>query len=814
MSGGMYAEVCVGVNSAAVDRPFVYAAPERLRAGVVPGARVIVPFNGRNVEGYVLSVSCSAGVDESRVKEIISAPDENPMFRPLQIELARWLSSEYDTPLAACFKLIMPAGAGFSGGFAAEAAPGASGAELKGIPGRLFGFISENGGATEREIAESFGSPGKTALKRLSDLGLVVIKPDLSVKDRRRRVRSARLNESAPGFGAETEAVLAKGGKRAAVINALLELGEAEVGEIKALAACSEAPVKALAAQGLIIIETVIKERDVMENAEEISPPGITLTPEQAAATARITAEMDKPRKRPFLIHGVTGSGKTEIYLTLIEETIKRGRQAIMLVPEIALTPQACAAFSRRFGGGVTLTHSRMSLSERYDQWRKAYEGRVSVIIGPRSAVFAPFENLGIIVIDEEHEHTYQSETSPKYHVRDLALKLAELTGCIVVSGSATPALTSYFAAKAGKAELIVLKKRVNLTPPEVTVTDMRDELAGGNRSAFGADLRRAVGETLAAGRQALLFLNRRGHSTFVSCRACGYACSCPNCSVNFTYHSYNEKMVCHYCGAQSAPPRVCPACGSGSVRYFGLGTQKLEDEVKALFPGARVLRMDTDTTSRKNAHGRIIGQFAAGGADILVGTQMIAKGLDFPNVTLVGVMAADSALNTGDFRAAETAFQLITQVCGRAGRAGSAGRAIIQTYNPEHYAVCYAARQDYEGFYEKEINVRRLRGYPPYTNIYMILASCDDEKQLVSALHRLFAVMARYNGSGAFEPLGPSPCFVSRLRGAYRWKILIKGENAEKLRAFARYCVNKLNAAEGAPSINWNLTLNPMIIQ
>jgi primosomal protein N' (replication factor Y) len=455
--------------------------------------------------------------------------------------------------------------------------------------------------------------------------------------------------------------------------------------------------------------------------------------------------------------------------------------------------------------------HSGLSAGEKFDEWRRLLTGDALVAIGARSAVFAPLKNVGVIIIDEEHEGTYQSETAPKYHVRDVASKLAELTGCSVILGSATPDVSTYHAAVNGPIALYTLKERVNRNAmPAITVVDMRAELARGNRSPFSKVLREELAAALNAGNQAILFLNRRGHSTFVSCRVCGYVCACGQCSVNYTYHSYNNKMVCHYCGEGRRPPQLCPDCGSPHIRYFGVGTQRLEEEARAMFPAARMLRMDMDTTSRKNAHANIINQFASGGADVLIGTQMVAKGLNFPNVALVGVVAADTALNTGDYRSAETAFQLITQVAGRAGRASVAGRVVVQAYCPEHYSVEHARLGDYNGFYEQEISLRRQLKYPPFGNLFVVLASCGDERRLIKTLHTLMDIMKRYNKGGRFTPLGPAPAALSKLRGVYRWKVLVKCEDEASITAYTLYCLDKLKANADTNGITWNITLNP----
>jgi len=438
-------------------------------------------------------------------------------------------------------------------------------------------------------------------------------------------------------------------------------------------------------------------------------------------------------------------------------------------------------------------------------------------MIGPRSAVFAPFENLGIIIIDEEHEHTYRSESSPKFDARSVAIKRGELSGALVVMGSATPSLETYFRANEEKA-LTVLKmtQRVNGMFPVVHLVDMRRELASGNTSIFGRAFQDAAAETLAQGRQVILFLNRRGHSSFVSCRRCGNVMGCDHCRVNFTYHAaeLHKQLICHYCGKSAAVPQICPACQSPFIRYFGLGTQKVEEEAARLFPDAIALRMDMDTTKRKHGHAKILSAFRKGEAQILIGTQMIAKGLDFPNVTLVGIVAADLSLFSGDFRAAEHTFQLLTQVSGRAGRAEQSGRVYIQTYNPEHYSIVLAQHADYAAFYTHEISLRRTMQYPPFSHVFMVLFTGEDERVLIMALQKLLAVMRYCNKKGMFEMLGPAPAFVSKIKKQFRWKLLVKCTQEEILKQFVLYCLGKLKENDPLTGIRINLTLDPLAME
>ena len=556
----------------------------------------------------------------------------------------------------------------------------------------------------------------------------------------------------------------------------------------------------------------------------EPSPaPDITLTPEQTLAVDKI-AHSSFPGKT-FLLHGVTGSGKTEVYLHVIQKVLAEGRQAIVLVPEIALTPQMVHLFTARFGSQVAVTHSRLTAGERFQIWKLALDGEIDLVIGPRSAVFAPFANLGLIVVDEEHEHTYHSETTPKYDAREVAIKRAELANATVVLGSATPSLESYFrtqdeyaAVKTGeKYELLELPERVNKTNPDVTVLDMRKEIAGGNTSMFALEFQAALQETIKAGRQAILFLNRRGHSSFVSCRWCGFVLACAQCRVNHTYHADKNRMICHYCGTGTSLPTDCPACASKHIKLYGTGTQKIEEEVKTLFPGVGVLRMDMDTTRGKFGHAKVLEAFRSGEAQILIGTQMVAKGLDFPQVTMVGVVAADMSLHTGDFRAGEYTFQLLTQVSGRAGRAMHSGKVFLQTYSPEHYAITFAQQADYKNFYTHEMAIRRAMVYPPFSHVFSIMFSGGSEKDIIIALQKLVAIMDYCNtrdGRNRFHIIGISPAFVSKIKNQFRWKLLVKCAEEEPLKLFVLYCMKKLRQNDPLTGITVHLTLDPIMME
>lgn len=481
--------------------------------------------------------------------------------------------------------------------------------------------------------------------------------------------------------------------------------------------------------------------------------------------------------KNKFLIHGITGSGKTEIYMNLVKQMMEAGKDSIILIPEIALTPQMVERFKGRFGRDVAIFHSRLSPGERFDEWMRVKMGNVKVAIGARSAIFLPFSNLGLIVIDEEHETSYKSDSDPKYNAKEIASLKSQLEGCKVVLGSATPSIETYFAAEQGEYEIITLDKRADgASLPSIEVVDMREELKAGNKTMFSRSLHEEMCGVLNRDEQAIMFLNRRGFSTFVSCRECGYVFKCENCDISLTYHRDNN-LSCHYCGAHQRAINTCPKCKSKYVKYFGVGTEQLEHSVKKTFPGSRPLRMDFDTTRGKDAYENIYNAFATKRYNVLIGTQMIAKGLDFKDVTLVGIIAADLSLNLPDYRAAEKTFQLITQVAGRAGRGKKAGKVILQTYSPENYSIVCAAKNDYKSFYNEEISIRNLRNYPPFTKILAINLSSEDEKKLIKNIQTLSdKIRIKIKENDKIEMLGPCPCGVSKIKNSYRWQIIIKG--------------------------------------
>ncbi len=534
--------------------------------------------------------------------------------------------------------------------------------------------------------------------------------------------------------------------------------------------------LKGLADKRLILNQEIALQRDPYDASNYVSSQPLKPNYHQFQAITQICEAMDKDEVCTILLKGVTGSGKTEVYLQVIQEALSRGKDAIVLVPEIALTPQTVERFKSRFGNSVAVWHSQLSLGERFDEWQKIYQGDVKIVVGARSAVFAPFQNLGLIIIDEEHETSYKQTDQVKYHARDVAIKRAELQNAVTLLGSATPAVESSYHALIGDYKLITLPERVNLSPlPPVQIIDMRKELKQGNRTIFSNQLDQAIKERLREKKQVILFLNRRGYSNFVLCRECGYVIRCQQCDVSLTYHADTNLLQCHYCDYTEKPPQNCPNCGSNLIKHFGIGTQQVEEYTRERYPEARIARMDVDTTRRKGAHDRILKAFREKKVDILIGTQMISKGHDFPNVTLVGVIIADTALHFPDFRSGERTFQLLTQVAGRTGRGLEQGEVIVQTYSPDHYSIKAAKTHDYELFFHEEIGYRKEIKQPPFSQLINIILQDESESAVIEEAHRLANYFAMKIEECPIELLGPAPAPLSRVRGRFRWQIILK---------------------------------------
>ena len=652
-------------------------------------------------------------------------------------------------------------------------------------------------------MKEHFGGTMNEALKTV-----LPVKQEV----RNQKKRTLFLTAGPDVFAAYYEtAVKRKYEARIRLLTVLKEKKELEYGEATQNYKVSPATIEAVCRDGIVTIREETVYRNPAKGVQSGGKP--CLNEEQQAAVDTVWKEYEEGKRGTYLLFGVTGSGKTEVYLELIERVIREGKQAIMLIPEISLTFQTVRRFYERFGERVSVLHSRLSAGERYDQYVRAREGEIDVMIGPRSALFTPFEHLGLILMDEEQEGAYKSEGTPKYHARETAEYLAELTGASLLLGSATPSLEAFTKAKNGQYRLLTLTKRAKeAVMPQVEIVDLRQELAEGNRSMFSRRLKEQMQERLEKGQQVMLFLNRRGYAGSVSCRACGEGMKCPHCDISLTFHK-GGKLLCHYCGYETEQPKLCPSCGSKYIGKFGTGTQKVEEAVLREFPGTKVLRMDADTTKNKGGHDKIVEAFSKGEAQILIGTQMIVKGHDFPNVTLVGIIAADLSLYAGDYRAAERTFCLLAQAAGRAGRDKLPGNVVIQTYQPDHYSIVSAAEEDYEGFYAQEMAYRRLLRYPPVSHVLAVLIQSEEEALAKTAAERVAQALNRekHPEEGFGTVSGPVPAELAKANDMYRFLIYVKSEDYNRLMEFHKRAEEEKVLTESAMKCNIQFDFNPL---
>lgn len=812
----MYAKIILSLLNKDVDREFTYKIPMNMKEKIKIGIRVLVPFGANNKlsEGFVVGLSENIDFDESKLKDINNVLDEEEIISKELLDLAYWMKNKYYTTLSRCIKTIIPRGLNVKSDFILELLVKFETGSLSKKQLQIIDHLKNNGSKILLSELENDLSNVSTDINKLINLDIVRKTSFSEVKNLNLLVSHVYINYDNENIHeiikSAKDKINKKDKKQKEVIKFLVDNDGLSLNDIKTYLNITASPIKTLEKKEIvkIIKKEVLRNPIIYTKEKNISE--VILTENQKIVVNDI---INLKSKKPVLLHGITGSGKTEVYIKLTEEAIKAGKQAIVLVPEISLTSQIVDIFVKRFGGIISLTHSRLSIGERYDQWKRALKGEISIMIGTRSALFAPFKNLGLIVIDEEHENSYKGDTTPKYSAIEVGIKRAEISKSTIVLGSATPSIESYFKAENKEYHLLKITERINKTIPDIIIIDMRKELELGNRSIFSRELLYSIDETLKNKEQVILFLNRRGHSTFVSCRKCGSVLKCDKCNVNYTYHSYSNKVMCHYCGEYKNNPNNCPICGSKYIKYFGIGTQKVEDEIKKYFTKTNIIRMDMDTTVGKHSHKNILNQFSRGEAEILIGTQMIAKGLDFPRVTLVGVIAADLTLNVGDFRAGEITYQLLTQVSGRAGRSYLKGKVYIQTYNPEHYSIVCAKGNNYEEFYKHEISLRRQMNYPPYTKVFIVLFTTENEENLIKQLFNLLNIMNLYNKKKLFEIIGPAPANISKIKNNYRWKIIIKGVDEEKLKNFTIYCLEKLKKENNLMDIIVNISLNPSYI-
>jgi len=810
-----YAKVVIDLPVKSVDRVFHYRVPEYLRPKAQIGMRVQVPFGRRKVTGYLVGFTGEPEVRE--VKEIIALLDEQPLFGGNMLALAEWMAAYYLCTLAEVLQCILPTGIKQNTLQLVQLAPAgkmqATTPELSPPAAKVCNLLRECGEMELNELKKIIGRHNyNPILQELQAQGLITVTVAANkAKVGTKYAKVLRLAKPVAEINALLAGMRKRAPKQAAILELLLAKDGYTVTELAKAAGAANSTVHALITKGILRQEKVVLRRDPYAEREFKLTEPLPPTPEQARALQIITASLNERQPKPILLHGITGSGKTEIYLQAIAQTLAQGREAIVLVPEISLTPQMIERFKARFGSTVAVLHSRLSLGERYDEWCRIRSGAAKIAIGARSAVFAPFAKLGLIVMDEEHETSYKQDFNPRYHTREVALRLAQMSGALLLLGSATPSLESYRRAQEGTYRLIELTQRIdNAALPPVTIVDLREEMKNGNKSIFSRKLQQAIAERLAHGEQTILFLNRRGYATFVLCRECGLVLRCLYCDVALTYHLDQQVLQCHYCNYTARMPQNCPRCKSKYIRRFGIGTQKVEEEVKRIFPQARVLRMDIDTTGRKGMHEQILRTFGEHKADILIGTQMIAKGLDFPHVTLVGVITADTTLNLPDFRAGERTFQLLTQVAGRAGRGKQPGEVIIQTYAPQHYSVVTASRHDYHAFYEAEIAERASFNYPPFSHFIRIVITAPVEQHTIDTAQTLGSLFCALTEGTAIEVLGPTPAALAKVKNKYRWQLVLKGSTLELLRKLVREALKRLEA-QAKPKAEITIDVNPL---
>jgi len=806
-----YAEVAV--NSPGTRSTFSYAIPPGLSLDV--GQAVWVPFGARVVQGIVVQLSEQPAVAE--VKDIAGVISDFRPLSPVQIQLARWVSERYFCSLFDALGLMLPPG--FERRAVTYFQLKDSQVDTSLLTPEQREVLRMIGGRKRIGLPELEKTVGQRKARRITNqlLARQLItktmeweKPKLKPKT----VPFVRLTANREEIEvAKADLTKRRAHKQLQILEFLAEQAQpVPVTEVKKRLNCQSATMKGLESRHLVSVERIRIRRDPLArlSVTTFTPPVLTSSQQAAWQLIQdvIARKSEQPGKPPvFLLFGVTGSGKTEIYLRALKEVVGAGKTGICLIPEIALTQQIVERFASRFPGRVAVLHSGLSPGEQFDEWRWIMEGKCDVVVGPRSALFAPLPNVGIIIIDEEHEWTYkQEDKSPRYHARDVAVKLAEFTDAIVILGSATPDVCSFYKAQQGEYHLIELRERI--TPrgysplPEVTVVDLREELRAGNTGLFSRTLLAAMKETLRQGEQVILFLNRRGAATFIRCRNCGFVFRCPRCSIALTYHSVEKRLICHRCHYSVLVSPTCPQCSRRHLRFLGIGTQRVEEEVRHFFPEARLLRWDRDVITRKYSHEEILKDFREHKADVLIGTQMIAKGLDLPQVTLAGIINADTGLNFPDFRSSERTFQLLCQVAGRAGRGVKAGKVIIQTYSPDNYVIQAAAKHDYLGFYHREIDYRRQYDYPPFSQLVRLLYSHTNEaicRREAERMRRLVLEQAAKEDITDFGIIGPVPAFAFRARGKYRWQIFLRGPELPRL-------LSRLSLAHG-----WIVDVDPV---
>ena len=835
-----------------VDQVFTYGVPPKLDAVLQPGTRVLAPFRKARQEGVVVERLNETDLAPNLIKNISECLDEAPTFSAELLALTKWMAEYYVCPWGIALFCAVPAAVRTQKREQVRLLPEFSGSLGK-VQKTLVELLEAEGELSINQLARRMGlsyQGVRSRITKLSEKGVVETNVTHKPKATTQETNVAALALSSAEIEAEIAQLRsgvegsenplgqrtsnrqhAAAAKHAEILQILLDEG-IPVGttDLTKQVGTSLSLLRTLERRGFIHIARTQAVRNPLSSEPVAATQPLHLNPAQSMAFAEIrkaiapASEGTVEQAPTFLLHGVTGSGKTEVYMQAMAEILAQGKSVIVLVPEISLTPQTASRFVGRFGDRVALLHSRLSDGERYDQWHRIQKGEADIVIGPRSAIFAPVKELGMLIIDEEHSDSYKSDTAPRYHAREVAQKRSELANCAVLLGSATPSLESFYRAKNGSYRLLEMPERVlDRKMPDVHIVDMRAEFKKGNRTIFSEMLRSSIEERLVRHEQIILFLNRRGYSTYVFCRTCGYVERCDDCSISLTYHRETKRLVCHHCGNKRPTHPACPDCGSEAIRFFGAGTEAVEQEVHKAFPKANAKRFDADSTSRKNAHQQILEAFEQQQIDILIGTQMVSKGLDFPNVTLVGVIAADTALNLPDFRASEQTFSLLTQVAGRSGRAELEGKVVIQTYMPEHYCILAAQKHDYLNFYTQEVEARGALRYPPFSHVATLLLRGRDEKEVIETAHAVRDQLEHWkptdqghtsevsDSEGAtVEILGPAPAPLSKIEGKFRWHFLLRSNSVGKIGQLLKRLTDEPPAAIKSNAIECVIDIDP----
>lgn len=815
-----FAQVIVDNRSLQVDKPFTYILDGEFMSWVKPGMRVVVPFGRGNklIKGIVINIKDSFH-ESYQLKKIIDVLDDKPLISEELIELSLWVSQKYLASFRDSLRLVLPPGDFKKINTFINLIDEKEKSDLSEEEIKILLYLKNNERVLLSRLKKDLNIRNiSKILNKLEQEKIIETEIDIRTRIEKKYEKWVILKETNMTLEEAHDIIGNRAKKQRKIIEFLFAKKDISFKELSTKLNTTLTTVRALEDKNLLYIyDKEVNREAIKSNIDKYKKH--KLSKNQEIIFKEISSSfIDKRKKNKFLIRGITGSGKTEIYLQLVEEMIKLKKESIILVPEISLTPQTIDRFVGRFGDLVAVLHSKLSQGERFDEWRKIKEGKVKIVVGARSAIFAPFANLGLIIIDEEHETTYKSSRNPKYNTIEVASKRVDIEKATLVLGSATPSLESYYNSIQGDFRLLELDERVeNYMLPQVEIIDMREELNNGNRTMFSKKLEDSIRENLANKKQTILFLNRRGFSTFVSCRQCGYVVKCNSCDISMTFHKYVNKLRCHYCGLTINPPDTCPVCKSKYIKYFGVGTEQVEDYTKKLFPEAKLARMDMDTTGKKGSYDIILNRMKRKEVDILIGTQMIAKGLDFKNVTLVGVIAADISLNLPDFRSSERTFQLITQVAGRAGRGEYPGNVVVQTYDPSHYSIQLSKLHDYKGFYKSEINLRKEFMYPPFYSMISLVISGKANLQVRDISYKIYKLIYKKSfwideNNKRNYVIGPYPAPLEKIKDNFRWQIILKSEK-ENMDSFKtllkRVLINnefKLNMED----ININIDINP----